>query len=301
MAYTWADASAPGRRATQYFEMFGNRAVYHEGWVAGCRHGRLPWETGASVPFEDEAWELYNIERDFSQADDLAKREPKRLRAMQDVFLAEATRFNVLPLDDRFAERANASFRPSYLRGKTRVVYLPGARVPEPSTPNTKNVNHVVAAEIDFRDGDQGVLACCGGHPGGWTLFVKDGRLHWQHNWFREARYKVASDPIPAGHFIVSAQIVVDKENAPGTGGTVVLRVGEQVVGEGRFEKQVPFRYTVGETFDVGCDTLTPVSEDYESPFRYTGKIMRVVLDVSDASFDDLAAEARAKLGLGIQ
>ena len=301
MAYTWDGTSAPGRRTTQYFEMFGNRAVYHEGWVAGCRHGRLPWETGASASFDDENWELYNVERDFSQANDLAQREPKRLRAMQDVFLAEATRYNVLPLDDRFAERANPHLRPNYLRGKTRMVYLPGARVPEPCTPSTKNINHVIGVEVDIAGGEEGVLACCGGHTGGWTLFVKDGRLHWQHNWFREVRFKVVSDkPLPRGRTIVSAEIIVDKENAPGTGGKVVLRAGKQVLGEGRFEKQIPYRYGL-ETFDVGFDSVTPVSDDYESPFPYTGKITRVVLDVSDASFDELAAEARAKLGLAMQ
>jgi len=217
------------------------------------------------------------------------------------VFLAEATRYNVLPLDDRFVERANASLRPNYLRGKTRMVYLPGARVPEPCTPNTKNINHVIGVEVDIAGGEEGVLACCGGHTGGWTLFVKDDRLHWQHNWFREARFKVVSDkPLPRGHHIVSAEILVDKEHAPGTGGKVVLRAGEQILGEGRFEKQIPYRYSL-ETFDVGLDSVTPVSDDYESPFPYTGKITRVVLDVSDACFDELAAEARAKLGLAMQ
>ena len=157
------------------------------------------------------------------------------------------------------------------------------------------------AVEVDIAGGEEGVLACCGGHTGGWTLFVKDGRLHWQHNWFREARFKVVADkPLPRGHFIVSAEILVDKENVPGVGGKVVLRAGEQVLGEGRFEKQIPYRYSL-ETFDVGLDSVTPVSDDYESPFPFTGKITRAVLDVSDASFDELAAEARAKLGLGMQ
>jgi arylsulfatase len=181
------------------------------------------------------------------------------------------------------------------------MVYLPGARVPEPCTPNTKNINHVVGVEVDIAGGEEGVLVCCGGHTGGWTLFVKDSRLHWQHNWFREARFKVVSDkPLPHGRTILSAEITVDKENAPGTGGKVVLRAGEQVLGEGRFEKQVPYRYSL-ETFDVGFDSVTPVSDDYESPFRFTGKLVRVVLDVSDASFDELAAEARVKLGLAMQ
>jgi arylsulfatase A-like enzyme len=303
MTYTWTDARAPGRRTTQYFEMFGNRAIYHEGWVAGCRHGRVPWETGTTAPFDSDTWELYDIERDFSQAEDLAERDPKRLRAMQDLFVAEAAKYNVLPLDDRFAERGDATLRPSRLQGKTRFVYLPGTvRIPEPSAPNTKNVDHVIAAEIEISDGAEGVLACCGGETGGWTLFVKDGHLHWEHNWFRETRFKVVSEaPLPAGHHIVSADVHVDKENAPGTGGNVVLRVDEQVVGQGRFDTQVPYRFTVGETFDVGCDTLTPVSDEYESPFPFTGELARVMLDVSEASFDELASEVKVKLGLAIQ
>jgi arylsulfatase len=303
LAYTFEDARAPERHHTQYFEMFGNRALYHKGWVAGCRHGRLPWQTGASASFEDDTWELYDIERDFAQAHDLAEQEPARLRAMQDAFIAEATKYNVLPLDDRFAARGDASLRPSYLRGKTRFVYPAGtARLPEPSSPNTKNVDHVIAAEIDLADGDEGVLACCGGDGGGWTMYVKDGLLHWEHNWFREARYKVVSDkPIPSGHHIVSADVHVDQENAPGSGGTVVLRVDEDVIGEGRFEKQVPFRFTVGETFDVGCDTLTPVSDEYASPFPYTGNLVRVMLDVSEASFDELAVEVKAKIGIAVE
>ena len=142
------------------------------------------------------------------------------------------------------------------------------------------------------------MLACCGGESAGFTFFIKDARLHWEHNWFKKSRYRVSSkDKIPAGKRILSAEITVDKENAVGGGGKVTLRMGEKVIGEGRFAKQVPFRFTVQESFDIGCDTVTPVSDQYETPFRFTGQIDRVVVDVSEKAFEELATEAKAAIG----
>jgi arylsulfatase A-like enzyme len=301
MAYTWDDAGAGGRRATQYFEMFGNRAIYHDGWVAGCLHGKLPWQTAGSASFDNDTWELYDIEKDFSQANDLARKQPKKLRELQDLFLAEAAKYNVLPLDDRFAERADASLKPSYIRGKRRFVYLPGTvRIYEPAAPNTKNVDHTLAAEVEIpKGGAEGVLVCCGGMSAGYTLFLKDGKLHWEHNWFEAERFRVSSTAtIPAGHRVLSAEIKVDEEGRSGTGGTVTLRMGEKVIGKGRFEKQVPFRFTVNETFDVGCDLVSPVSDQYESPFRFTGAIKRILVDISDVEFQDLVAMAKVAMGM---
>jgi tetratricopeptide (TPR) repeat protein len=123
MAYTFSDKDAPSKRNTQYFEMFGNRALYHDGWVAGCVHGRLPWQTAGSASFDEDTWELYNIDEDFSQANDLAAKQPKKLRDLQDRFMAEAAKYNVLPLDDRFAERANPKLKPNRLRGRSSFVY----------------------------------------------------------------------------------------------------------------------------------------------------------------------------------
>lgn len=304
MAYTWDDAKAKDRRVTQYFEMFGNRALYHDGWVAGCRHGRLPWLPSSTASFDDDTWELYNINDDFSQAKDLAKENPKKLRELQDLFMAEAGKYNVLPLDDRFAQRGMAGLRPSYIAGKKNFVYLPGTvRIPEPSSPNTKNINHVLAAEIEIPEGGaEGVLLCCGGESGGYTFFVKDGKLHWEHNWFTESRYRVSStETLRPGPQIVSATIECDKEGKLATGGKVILRKGETVIGTGTFEKQIYGRFTVNETFDVGCDTLTPVSSLYESPFAFTGKIKRVMVDVSERSFEDLATAVRAKIAMATQ
>ncbi|HZF41627.1 MAG TPA: arylsulfatase, partial [Blastocatellia bacterium] len=292
---------------TQYFEMFGNRALYHDGWVAGCLHGRLPWLTSGGASFDNDTWELYNIEEDFSQANDLAAKEPKKLRELQDLFMAEAAKHNVLPLDDRFAQRADPTLRPSYIRGKTRFIYAPGAiRIGERSSPWTKNVHHTLAAEVEIpQGGAEGVLVCCGGVGAGYTLFLKDGKLHWEHNYYNEARYRVSStEAIPPGRHVLSAEIKVDKEGKMGTGGTVTLRLGEKKIGEGRFEKQVPLYFTANETFDVGCDTCSPVSDQYESPFAFTGKIKRVVVDISEKAFEELAEEAKAalaKVAMGMQ
>ena len=306
MVYTWDDAKADGRRKTQYFEMFGNRALYHDGWVAACRHGKLPWETSGSASFDGDKWELYNVDKDFSEFNDLATKEPKKLRELQDLFLAEAAKYNVLPLDDRFAERADVSTKPNNLRGITRFVYLAGTtRIPETSSPNTKNVNHVIAAEVEIGNYAEGVIVCCGGKSGGYTLFMKDHKLHWEHNWFNTSRYLISSsEPIPAGKHVLSVEVVVDQENKPGVGGKAVLHLGTKAIGEGRFEKQVPYRFTVQEGFDVGSDTISPVSNKYKSPFSFTGKINRVIIDISKASFAELSEEAkvmRAKLSMGTQ
>ncbi len=306
MAYTFADKDAESRRRTQYFEMMGNRALYHEGWVAGCLHGRLPWETGATVSFDADRWELYNIEEDFSQANDLAAKAPAKLRDLQDRFMAEAARYNVLPLDDRFAQRADPTLRPSHIRGKTHFVYPPGTvRVGERSSPNTKNVHHTLAAEVEIPTGGaEGVLVCCGGTGGGYALFLKDGKLHWEHNYYNETRYRVSSiEPIPPGRHVLSAEIKVDNQGNFQTGASVTLRLGEKQIGEGRCEKQIGAYFTANESFDVGCDTASPVSNQYESPFAFTGRLVRVMVDISEASFEDLAAqhEAHARQAMAIQ
>jgi arylsulfatase len=306
MAYTFADKDAPGRRVTQYFEMLGNRALYHDGWVAGCLHGRLPWLTSGGASFEDDKWELYNIEEDFSQANDLVAQEPKKLRDLQDRFMAEAAKYNVLPLDDRFAQRADPALKPSHLRGKTKFVYPPGTiRIGERSSPNTKDVHHTLAAEVEIPEGGaEGVLVCCGGISSGYTLFVKDDKLHWEHNYYNEIHYRVTStEKIPPGRHVLSAEIKVDQEGKPGTGGTVTLRLGKKNIGQGRFEQQVYGYFTVNETFDVGCDTVSPVSDQYESPFAFTGEIIKVIVDVSEATFEELAEqhEVRARLAMATQ
>ncbi len=298
MEYTWDDPDVKTKRVTQYFEMFGNRAIYHDGWVAGCRHGKVPWQMTGSVPFDDDTWELYNIEEDFSQANDLAQKMPDKLKELKDIFVAEAATHNVMPLDDRFAERAPDDLRPNYIRGKTRFAYLSSAvRIPEVSSPPIKNINYTLAAEVDIpKEGAEGVLVACGGLTAGYAFFIKDNKLIWEHNWFGEHHYRAVSDhELKPGEQTLSATIECDDEGKPGTGGKVTLRCGKDVIGKGTFDKQVPYKYTVNETFDVGCDTVTPVSDMYESPFPFTGKLSRVFFDLSGENFEVLATDAKLK------
>ena len=226
--------------------------------------------------------------------------------ATKDRFLAEAAKYNVLPLDDRFAQRADPALRPSHIRGKTHFIYPPGTiRVGERSSPYTKNVHHTIAAEVEIpTSGAEGVLACCGGLSGGFSVFMKDGKPHWEHNYYNEVHYRVSSEQtIPSGHHVLSAEIKVDEEGKFGTGGQVTLRLGEKTIGEGRFDKQVAGFFTANESFDIGCDTCSPVSELYESPFAFTGTILHVMIDVSDATFAELAAhnEVRARFAMATQ
>jgi hypothetical protein len=154
------------------------------------------------------------------------------------------------------------------------------------------------------RGGAAGVLVCCGGIGGGFTVFMKDGKLHWEHNYYNEVHYRVSStETIPPGRQVLSAEVKVDKEGKFGTGGTVTLRLGKKAIGNGRFEKQVAGYFTANEGFDVGCDTCSPVSELYESPFAFTGEIIRVMVDISEATFDNLAEqhEIRARFAMATQ
>jgi hypothetical protein len=220
--------------------------------------------------------------------------------------MAEAAKYNVLPLDDRFAQRADPALHPSHIRGMTHFVYPPGAiRICERASPNTKNVHHTIAAEVNIpQGGAEGVLVCCGGIGGGFTVFMKGGKLHWEHNYYNEVHYRVSStEAIPPGRHVLSAEVKVDKEGKFGTGGTVTLRLGKQTVGKGRFDKQVAGYFTANEGFDIGCDTCSPVSELYESPFAFTGEIIKVLVDVSEATFDNLAEqhEMRARFAMATQ
>ena len=203
MMYTFDDAKAKEQRPTQYFEMFGNRALYHEGWIAVCRHGRLPWENAGSYNFDEDAWELYDIEHDFSEANDLAAQNPNRLKELQNLFLVEAKKNGVLPLDDRFIERADPSLRPSLIEGKSSFTYYSGAtRIPESSSANVKNRSHTIVATVDMpKQGGDGVIVAAGGIVGGYALYVKGRKPVYEYNWFSQARYKVtSSQPLPEGH-----------------------------------------------------------------------------------------------------
>jgi hypothetical protein len=152
--------------------------------------------------------------------------------------------------------------------------------------------------------GAEGVLICCGGLSGGFSVFLKDGKLHWEHNYYNEVRYRVSSSgTIPPGRHVLSAEVKVDEQGKFETGGTVTLRLDKKAIGEGRFEKQIGGFFTANESFDIGCDTCSPVSDLYKTPFGFTGTIIRVMVDVSEATFEDLAAQhdAQARFALATQ
>ena len=289
MAYTFdrANANVKSARSIQYFEMLGNRALYHEGWIASCRHGRLPWVTQGTADFADDRWELYNVEEDFSQSDDLAAIHPQKLRELQERFLVEAGRHDVLPLDDRFAERMDATLRPSYFSGRKEVTLFPGmGRLPEGSAPKTANVDHSidVVAQVP-ENGADGVLICLGGDSAGWSLFVDHDRLRYHYNWFTLERYDVVSNaPLPRGRVVLRMEFECETQT-PGGSALVRLFQAGQLVGRGRVEKQVPGRFGF-ESLDVGEDAMSPVYPGYRArlPFRFMGKIERVHLHLGEGA-----------------
>ena len=278
MVYSFADAKAEGRHRVQYFEMFGNRAIYSDGWVAASRHGRLPWESSGSYDFDKDKWELYHIDGDFSEGKDVAAQNPEKLRELQDLFWAEAGRYNVLPLDDRFIERADPALRPSLIAGRTDFTYYPGAiRIPESSSASVKNRSHTITAHIEVpQNGGDGVLVAAGGIVAGYALYVKDGIPTYEYNWFSQQRYKVASSAkLAPGPATIRVEFQYDGGGV-GKGGNVALFVNDKKVGEGRVDKTVLGRYSADETFDIGMDTGSPVSDAYASPNPYTGALKKV-------------------------
>src|SRR5215468_3910062 len=282
MAYSFADAKAKGNRKTQYFEMFGNRAIYDNGWIATCRHGRLPWENLGSTDFDKDEWQLYHLDDDFSEANDLAAKEPKKLKELQDLFWIEATKYNVLPLDDRFIERADPAMRPSLVEGRTKFTYFPGLRrVPESSSPNVKNKSHTITVDVEIpKDGADGVLVAAGGNVGGYALFVKDGKPTYEYNYFTVERFKIAGrDRLTPGKHTIRFEFKYDGGGV-GKGGTGTVFVDGKAAAQGRLEQAILGRFSADETFDTGEDTGSPVSDAYKAPFRFAGTIKKVENDL---------------------
>jgi arylsulfatase len=289
MSYTFGDAEAEDRHTTQYFEMFGNRGIYHDGWTAVTKH-RTPWEMGAAdvPPFDQDSWELYDTTQDWSQANDLSEEMPEKLRELQELFFVEAAKYNVFPLDDRTGERFNAEIagRPT-LQGDRRSMRLgPGmSHLTEDTVLNLKNRSHAITAELVVPDqGATGVIVVQGGRFAGWALYVRDDVLKYCLNWFDTDHYYVtAGSPLPAGNVTVQYQFEFDG-GTPGAGGNGRLIVNGETVGEGRIEKTVPFLFSADETLDVGKDTASPVTGDYPGPGenRFTGTINWVQIDLGD-------------------
>lgn len=295
MVYSFDDAKAKSPRKTQYFEMFGCRALYNDGWIACTRHGRLPWKFSDAVDFDHDEWELYNLEEDFSEANNLAADHPDKLQEFQSMFWIEAARHNVLPLDDRTVERMAPSLRPSLIEGRTKFTYFPGVRrVPESSSPNVKNRSHVIAVDVEIpQAGAEGVLVAAGGVVGGYSLYVQDGKPAYEYNYLTVERYKIAAkDKLAPGKHTIRFEFKYDGGGI-GKGGKGTILVDGKKVAEGKIAKTEPARFSSDETFDTGIDTGSPVSDAYQSPFAFGGVIKKIEINLAP---EKLAAADREKL-----
>jgi hypothetical protein len=298
-AYTFADAHAPDRHTTQYFEMIGNRGIYHEGWSACTKHA-TSWElAGVALPaFEDDVWELY-MPGDWSQAHNVAKQHPEKLRELQQLFLIEAAKYQVFPLDDRRAERFNSDIagRPDLQAGRRSMTLYPGmTHLNENTVPNLKDKSFAVSAEVVVpQGGASGAIIAQGGRFGGWCLYCKAGVLAYCHNWVGRAHYYVrANQPLTPGRHTLRFEFHYDGGGV-GKGGAGTLFVNDQQVGQGRIDQTVPFLFSSDDFMDIGMDTGAPVTEDYETAQgRFTGEIAWVRLDLGGDVHEDAAGKVQA-------
>jgi arylsulfatase len=287
MVYSFDSANAPERHDLQYFEMFGNRGVYFQGWSAVTKH-RTPWVMGAAkLPaFDDDVWELYDGNSDYSQAHDLSSQHPDKLHELQRLWLIEATKYNVIPLDDRTAERINADIagRPQLIRGDTQVFYPGMTRLSENSVLNIKNKSFSVTAEVVAPEEPlNGTIIAQGGAIGGWSLYTRDGHAKFAYNLLGiQAFTAETSQPVPAGKHQLRAEFVYDG-GGYAKGGTVSLYYDGQKVGEGRVGATQPFIFSADEGLDIGRETGTAVAPECDVEGSvFTGQVNWVQLKVGD-------------------
>jgi arylsulfatase len=283
MKYTFDDAQAKDQRTTQYFEIFGNAGLYHQGWMANTKVFVNPW-SGKSVEVDwmkDVKWELYNIDKDFSQSEDVAALYPEKLAEMKNLFFAEAAKNDALPIDNSKAARFATENRPSLTRGRTSFTYYQGMkRIPEGAAPEIKNKSWSLTAELDLQDNSaNGMIVTQGGLNGGWALYMIKGKPVFCYNYASQKEYYIQSNSeIKSGKHKLVMNFKYDGEGI-GKGGNVTLILDGKEIASGRVEASVPLRFSTEETFDVGEDTSTPVNLKYDVPFIFTQKIDKVVVD----------------------
>ncbi|HSP07957.1 MAG TPA: sulfatase-like hydrolase/transferase, partial [Acidobacteriota bacterium] len=298
MAYTFENAKAPDRHTTQYFEIFGNRAIYHDGWLARTIH-RAPWEQKVRNPLEKDVWELYDVRSDFSLANDVAAANPKKLAEMQALFLKEAEKNHVLPLDDRLLERANPALagRPDLMAGRTSMTLAEGMTgMMENTFLNLKNKSFTITADIEApaQGPANGTIIAQGGRFGGWELYVKDGVPGFDYNFLGLMRYSIAAaKPLASGKSTIRFDFKYDGGGL-GKGGTGTLFVNNEQAAQGRIEHTEAMIFSADETADVGIDLGTPVVESIgaEAKSRFTGHIPSVKIELRDV---DQKAEGAVK------
>ncbi len=292
MAYTFDHPNAPSTRRTQYFEMYGNRGIYHDGWVACTTPYYAPWEDQLMKPPVDVIsgykWELYHVANDFSEAVNLADKYPDKLHRLQLLFYAEAAKYNVLPLDDSKGARLDVAIRPSLTRGRTEFTYYDGdIRIPEGSAPDIKNKSFRITAQVVLPNGnEQGIIVTQGGLSAGYALMFQGGRPIFHYNFANIKHYNIAAkDPLAPGKHTVVFDFKYDGGGI-GMGGIGTLIVDGKQVAQGRIDKTIPARFSFDETFDVGEDTGTPVSLDYDVPFKFTGRIEKVAVSLGKSGLN---------------
>jgi arylsulfatase len=307
MRYSFDDANAAERRETQYFEVFVNRGIYHKGWTAVTRHS-VPWRPDLPTPaIEDDVWELYAPD-DWSQSHNLAQENPDKLRALQRLFMIEAVKYQVFPLDDRRIERMNPDIagRPLLIKGNRQILFGGMGRLTENTVLNIKNKSHALTAQIEVRAGKaHGVIIAQGGAFGGFSLYAKDGKPVYCYNLLGLQRFKVSGDTdIPSGEHQVRMEFAYDGGGLA-KGGNVTLYLDGNKVGAGRVNATEPMLFSPDETTDLGDDSGTPVSDDYGSrDSKFTGKVKWVQIDLgADAEDADhlITPEERLRVAMARQ
>ncbi len=281
MLYSFDDPKAKSTHKTQYFEIFGNRAIYHDGWLAGTIH-RAPWEPAPRAKFEADKWELYDTANDFSLVNNLAAKNPEKLKELQSLFLVEAQKYQVLPLDDRLLERFNAAEvgRPDLMGGRTSLTVYEGMTgMTENVFLNLKNNSYSITAKTTIPDGGaEGVLLAQAGKFGGWSFYLKDGKPAFTYNLLGQKKFTIAgTDSVPTGEATIQFDFAYD--GGIGKGGSGKISVNGKQVAEGRIEQTQGHVFSADEGVDVGVDLGTAVG-DYKTPFKFNGEIASVKVDV---------------------
>ncbi len=280
MVYCFDDADAPNKKQRQYYEMFGNRAIWADGWKAVTLHAkRLPWELNVVQPFDKDEWELYHVAEDFSESTNLAAEHPEKLEELKATFEEEAWKYNVYPLYDDMIKRISAQETRLFGDRKEFVYYAPGAvRIAEKASVPVKNRSHSIVTNLDLTGDEEGVIVAVGGMTGGFTMFIKDGKCYYDYNYLDGVYYTMESPPLPKGETELKFNFIKSGEFA----GTGQLFVNGEMVAETEMPKMHISTYSLAETFDVGRDMGTQVSRKYEGPFPFQGELEKVVITLTE-------------------
>jgi arylsulfatase len=278
--YAFNNADAPNQKKRQYYEMFGNRAIWVDGWKAVTLHAdRMPWDVNVTLPFDEDEWELYYVAEDFSESTNVADQNPEKLAELVEIFDEEAWKYNVYPLYDDMIKRLGAQ-QDRLFGDQTEFVYFwPGAvRIAEKSSAPVKNRAHTIETNIDLTGDEEGVIVAVGGMTGGYTMFIKDNKLYYDYNFLDGVHYVLESPTLPSGPTDLKFNFILTQP----FGGTGELYVNGEKVDEVEMPQMHISTYSLAETFDVGRDTGTQVSSMYSNPFPFNRELDRVTFVVSD-------------------